>query len=271
MNCELSPYDVLGVNHNATKDEIRDAYKQLSIKYHPDKNHSVDTTEKFLQIKSSYEILHSEDLRLKYDNMHNDSKKGFYDIIYNEIKNYFSQNINLVKAHNNELNKLNEIKKSLHIISQVNCTLEDQYMDRIFLIDVNRDTKEDIELKVNLRENISIYEGEGEKIKDIHGDIIIYTVVEKHQIYKQNNFNLYRTIKMNLYEYLYGGIISFIHLDGKEFNYKHNGFIGEKLVIEQKNMGMIINDMTRGELFLQIQITDLENDILKNKIFQCLY
>lgn len=31
------PYKILGVNHNATEDEIKDAYKELVKKYHPDK------------------------------------------------------------------------------------------------------------------------------------------------------------------------------------------------------------------------------------------
>ena len=41
---EKNLYDVLGVSKNATQDEIKKAYRKLSLKYHPDK-HTGDTPE----------------------------------------------------------------------------------------------------------------------------------------------------------------------------------------------------------------------------------
>ena len=61
-------YKILGVSKDATKDEIKKAYRKLAVKYHPDKNPG-DTAaeEKFKEATEAYEVLSDEDKRHKYD------------------------------------------------------------------------------------------------------------------------------------------------------------------------------------------------------------
>eukprot|EP01012_Entosiphon_sulcatum_P053336 TRINITY_DN733_c0_g1_i1.p1 TRINITY_DN733_c0_g1~~TRINITY_DN733_c0_g1_i1.p1 ORF type:complete len:320 (-),score=53.01 TRINITY_DN733_c0_g1_i1:22-981(-) len=58
-------YEVLGIERTATQDEIRQAYKQLAIKYHPDKNPA--GAERFKEIARAYKILSDREQRLEYD------------------------------------------------------------------------------------------------------------------------------------------------------------------------------------------------------------
>ena len=59
-------YDILGVNKNATQDDIKKAYRNLSKKYHPDKNGGDDS--KFKEINEAYDTLGDETKRSQYDN-----------------------------------------------------------------------------------------------------------------------------------------------------------------------------------------------------------
>ncbi|KAF3423196.1 hypothetical protein E2986_04937 [Frieseomelitta varia] len=60
-------YEVLGVETNATYNEIKSAYYKLTLKYHPDKNKSESAREMFHEISEAYDILSKYDTRKQYD------------------------------------------------------------------------------------------------------------------------------------------------------------------------------------------------------------
>lgn len=60
-------YEILGINKDATPDEIRSAYRIAAKKYHPDVSKESDAAEKFKEANEAYEVLSDPQKRAKYD------------------------------------------------------------------------------------------------------------------------------------------------------------------------------------------------------------
>jgi len=61
-------YEILGVSRDASKEDIKKAYKRLAKKYHPDLNkHDKDAAEKFKEINEAYSVLSDDKKRANYD------------------------------------------------------------------------------------------------------------------------------------------------------------------------------------------------------------
>lgn len=74
----ISHYKTLGVERTADQNEIKIAYRQMTIKWHPDKNPGdASAEEKFKHVVDAYEVLSDPEKRMIYDLGLNDTKIPF--------------------------------------------------------------------------------------------------------------------------------------------------------------------------------------------------
>ena len=89
-------YEILGVDRNASKDDLKKAYRKLAMQYHPDRNpNNKEAEEKFKEAAEAYEVLSNDDKKARYDRFGHEGMKssgygspGFTDI--NDIFSHFS-------------------------------------------------------------------------------------------------------------------------------------------------------------------------------------
>ncbi len=89
-------YEILGVERNASKDDLKKAYRKLAMQYHPDRNpNNKEAEEKFKEAAEAYEVLSDDEKKARYDRFGHEgmrsggySSPGFNDI--NDIFSHFS-------------------------------------------------------------------------------------------------------------------------------------------------------------------------------------
>lgn len=156
----MNYYNILGVNEQATKKEIKQNYRKLAVKYHPDKG---GDEEKFKQISEAYEILSDDLKRQEYD------KGNSIDYNFNDPINLFNM---FFEKKTNNMDKLNELFKDLFSASLDNFHNQHEiYRKNNSLMEYNNN------LSNNRSTKTEIYYKNGKGIKrvtkNINGNITI--------------------------------------------------------------------------------------------------
>jgi curved DNA-binding protein len=131
-----SHYDTLGVNENATTEEIKKAYRKLAKENHPDKNpNNPQSSEKFKQISEAYEQLGDDRRRAEYDNARKMSGgfnfEGSGD--FQDIFNMFRNSGGFADAFNTRYGRRN---KGGDVRASVQVTVRDVYYGTEAMLDL---------------------------------------------------------------------------------------------------------------------------------------
>jgi DnaJ-class molecular chaperone len=283
----MNYYDILGVSQDASQDDIKKAFRKLSLKHHPDKNGGSDT--EFKRINEAYQNLETKEKR----DMYNASRNPFPHNIFSGMPHGMAHSMNGIHIFRTMFHK----PEPIHI--QLRITLTQAYRGLSQPIEIERwvhdHTKQE---KTVEKETIYIpiisgiddgemiqLEGKGnthkfneEQIKQgmpsiSQGDIRIIMRVANDTAFERKGLDLIYKKRITLKDALCGFVMDLPHIDGKTYKINntsgkiiHHGYV--KMV---NNMGMRRQDQT-GNLIVMFEVefpTTLTADQL-NKLKEIL-
>ena len=144
----MNPYNILGCSNNENEEQITKKYKKLAMKYHPDRNKSLDKAKqkeyenKFKEITRAYDILKKNNFNYS---SHTGTKNNLNRTQNMDINNFFNEVLRKQKQekkidffyHLTDKNIQNLNGVSLN----VNSTLKDVYNNKVFYIGITHDLK----------------------------------------------------------------------------------------------------------------------------------
>ncbi len=76
MSSKRDYYEILGVNRNASVEEIKKKFRKLALEYHPDRNKAANASEKFKEINEAYQVLIDPEKKKIYDQFGHSGLEG---------------------------------------------------------------------------------------------------------------------------------------------------------------------------------------------------
>lgn len=284
-------YKTLNVKKNATPDEIKKAYRKLSMIYHPDRQES-GNEDKFKEINKAYEILSNPEERKKYDNpfmsgVNMPSGNDIFKMFFNGMPQEMNMNFNPREFPNfNVFTNVtsNFLMKPSPIVKTLQITLTQAYEGINIPVEIERWIHQENNVKFTEKEKIYVNIPKGIDDNEIiilkergnviqsksKGDIKCFIKIKNDTDFQRNGLNLVYNKKITLKESLCGFSFVINHIDGK--TYTINNFNGKIIHPHFKkqipHMGMKRNASV-GSLIIDFDVvfptslTEKQNELIK--------
>jgi len=253
-------YNTLEIEKNATHDEIKKAFRRLSLLHHPDRNNgSNESNQKFQEISNAYEILSNNNKKRQYDLQNNIS-----NINTEELFNFFTNSFFNQSKDDNKFNFMNKnFQKPVPIIKNIEININQAYMGCNIPIDITRWI---LENNVRREEKETLYVGiprgvdnneiivlreKGNIMSDTNkGDIKIFVKVINNSHFERNGLDLIYHKDITLKDALCGFEFYMEHLNGNSYTisngngniitHNYNKTIMKLGMVREENIGNII-------------------------------
>lgn len=270
-------YEDLEIDKNSTQDEIKKAFRKLSLKYHPDKQ--TGDSEKFKCINEAYQTLSDEQKRRMYDmqgtmesgmgGMHPmqhifkqhfggdmDPGGGLFKMFFNGMP-MDEQNIqeNLGPFGGNPFINITRNRRPTPINKTIEITLQGAYEGMTYPVLIERTIigqgmkkSEKETVYVDIPEGVDhneivVVENKGNIIMEKLGDIKLHIKIKNETSFQRRGLHLIYRKDITLKESLTNFITEFEHINGKKYKLDHCGKSIIKPRQETKIQGL---GMTRG-------------------------
>ena len=272
-------YKILGIDKNATQEDIKKAYRKLARKHHPDLNpNDKEAHKKFQQVNEANEVLADPENRKKYDQYGKDWKHGeefekAKQHQYGDSRNQrrgeqsfssdfggddFSEFFSSMFGETRSGGRSRETKfRGQDYEAELHLDLKDAYATHKQTLTVNGK---------NIRITIPAGVEDGQKIKlkgyggpgingGPNGDLYITFQIENDSKYKRSGNDLYTTEEIDLYTAVLGGEVTIETLSGKvKLKVAPETRNGTKIRLKGKGFPFYKKDGEFGDLYITYQV-----------------
>jgi len=237
-------YGILGLNKNASQEDVAKAYKELALKYHPDRNpdNLEESTKKFKEVQEAFDVL-------------SDSyKKSNYDNFQNSPFQFRSRNADdIFKAFSDLFEKTNSNGSRV----RVKISLEEAYKGCEKIVSVYElETAQTKEIIVKIPPGVE----EDTQIRipnagsDGH-DLFVVAIITKDENLKREGKHLFGDLEVPYPTLVLGGKVDYKLFDSNiEIKIRPNTKTGSKVRLKGQGMPFLQNPNVRGDLFITINL-----------------
>jgi curved DNA-binding protein len=265
-------YKLLGINKSATQKDIKNAYRKLARKYHPDLNpNDKDAKKNFQQINEANEVLSDPEKRRKYDQY---GKDWQHSDQFEKANQYQEQSSNSRGARFSGAQSERDFSEFFESMfggaSATGRSRQVKYRGEDFnaelhleLTDAYKSHKQTLTVNgKNLRITIPAGIENGQTIKIAghggpginngpDGDLYITFSIANHPGFKRLGNNLYTSVEIDLYTAVLGGEITIDTLKGKvKLKVKPETQNGTKIKLKDKGFPVYKNEGQFGDLYI---------------------
>lgn len=255
----MDNYNVLGLKRGATEDEVKQAYRKLAMKHHPDRGGNED---EFKKIKEAYEAITSDKAdQQEYWNPFDQMAGGNG---FNDLQDFMRKHSGgsfRSGGPSNSFRSSGITNPDFHV--SIPCTLEEAHCGFEKQVDFTdpEGHRRDLHIKFppGCTQDVKIkYSGEGSSAirQKPPGDLYVRLDIKDHPVWSNERYDLHAKVRINVWQAMSGTTIEIKEIGGSmiEVGIPSGTQPGTQLRLRDRGMN-IRGTSQRGNAFLTVEVT----------------